>query len=164
MKFRRQDFTKLMFGITALVVGVLFLMCAFGVIQFKNILPYWTLFVIIPTLGSMIANGVNIWKIALLALGINALIVQTQWGNWEWKQFIAANAAVCLILLGVLLIFGNPKTEGLFKKFDKKNAQQNINQGGYNNGYGNGYNNGYNQNNVFNQPPVYTQDNTNNNQ
>ncbi|MBQ3151653.1 MAG: hypothetical protein IJB86_10465 [Clostridia bacterium] len=127
MKFRREDFTKIMFGLTALIVGILFLMCAFDVIQFKNLLPYWTLFVIIPTLGSMIANGVNIWKIALLALGINALIVQSQWGNWEWKQFIAANIAVCLILFGVLLIFGNPKSEGLFKRFDKKKEQQPYN-------------------------------------
>ena len=120
MKFRREDFTKIMFGMTALILGALFLLCAFNVIEFRQLLPYWTLFVIIPTLGSMIANGVNIWKIALLALGINAMIIQSQWGNWEWQQFIAANIAVCLILFGVLLIFGNPKTEGLFKRFDKK--------------------------------------------
>ena len=71
MKFRREDFTKIMFGITALILGVLFLCCAFDIIKFKDILPYWTLFIIIPTVGSMIANGINIWKTALLALGIN---------------------------------------------------------------------------------------------
>lgn len=139
MRFKREDFTKLMFGFTALLLGVLFLMCAFDIIQFKSILPYWTLFVIIPTLGSMIANGVNIWKIALLAIGTNALIVQSQWGNWEWKQFLAANVAVCLILLGVLLIFGNHKTEGLFKKFDRRSQPQNQNY--YNSGYDQNSNN-----------------------
>ena len=122
MKLRREDFTKIMFGLTALILGVLFLCCAFGLMEFKDILPYWTLFIIIPTVGSIIANGINVWKTALLALGINALIVQSQWGHWEWQQFLAANTAVCLILIGVLLIFGNPKTEGLFKRFDRKNG------------------------------------------
>ena len=125
MKLRREDFTKIMFGLTALILGLLFMLCAFGAMEFKDILPYWTLFVIIPTVGSIIANGINIWKTALLALGINALIVQSQWGHWEWQQFLAANAAVCLILIGVLLIFGNPKSEGLFKRFDRKNGVEN---------------------------------------
>ncbi len=124
MKLRKEDFTKIMFGLTALILGVLFLCCAFGVMKLTDILPYWTLFVIIPTVGSIIANGINIWKTALLALGINALIVQSQWGHWEWKQFVAANLAVCLILVGVLLIFGNPKTEGLFQRMDKRKDQQ----------------------------------------
>ena len=120
MKFRREDFTKIMFGITALILGVLFLCCAFDIIKFKDILPYWTLFIIIPTVGSMIANGINIWKTALLALGINALICQSHWGDWHFRQFAAANGAVVLILVGVLLIFGNPKSEGIFQKMSRK--------------------------------------------
>ena len=123
MRLRREDFTKVMFGIAALILGVLFLLSAFGAFKFTTILPYWTLFIIIPTVGSMIVNGVNIWKTALLALGINALIVQTQWGQWEWKQFVAANTAVILILVGVLLIFGNPKTDGLFQRLDRRNGR-----------------------------------------
>lgn len=123
MKLRREDFTKIMFGGVALVLGVLFLLSAFGAFDLKMIWPYWTLFIILPTIGSMIVNGVNIWKTALLAVGINALIIQTQIarGVWQWKQFVAANVAVILILVGVLLIFGNVKTEGLFGRFDKKN-------------------------------------------
>ena len=123
MKLRREDFTKIMFGAVALILGILFLLSAFGAFDLKTIWPYWTLFVIIPTIGSMIVNGVNIWKTILLALGINALIVQSQWGNWEWKQFVAANVAVILILAGVLLIFGNVRTEGLFQRMDRKNGQ-----------------------------------------
>ena len=125
MKLRREDFTKIMFGGVALILGVLFLLSAFGAFDLKSIWPYWTLFIIIPTVGSMIANGVNVWKTALLALGINALIVQTQIarGVWQWKQFLAANVAVILILVGVLLIFGNPKSEGLFKRMDRRNGQ-----------------------------------------
>ena len=123
MKLRREDFTKIMFGVVALVLGFLFLLSAFGAFDLKTIWPYWTLFIIIPTIGSMIANGVNIWKTALLAAGINALIVQTHWGDWEWKQFVAANVAVILILAGVLLIFGNVRTEGVFKRMDRKNGQ-----------------------------------------
>lgn len=119
MKLRREDFTKIMFGAVALILGLLFLLSAFGAFDLKTIWPYWTLFIIIPTIGSMIANGVNIWKTALLAAGINALIVQTHWGDWEWKQFVAANVAVILILAGVLLIFGNVRTEGLFKRMDR---------------------------------------------
>ena len=124
MKLRREDFTKIMFGCVALVLGFLFLLSAFGAFDLKTIWPYWTLFIIIPTIGSMIANGVNIWKTALLAAGINALIVQTHWGDWEWKQFVAANVAVILILAGVLLIFGNVRTEGLFKRMDRQNPQE----------------------------------------
>ena len=116
MKLRRENFTKIMFGCVALILGVLFLLSAFGVFDIKSIWPYWTLFIIVPTVGSMIANGVNVWKTALLALGINALIVQSQWGHWDWKQFLAANVAVILILAGVLLIFGNLKSEGLFNR------------------------------------------------
>jgi hypothetical protein len=123
MKLRREDFTKIMFGVVALVLGFLFLLSAFGAFDLKTIWPYWTLFIIIPTIGSMIANGVNIWKTALLAAGINALIVQTHWGDWEWKQFVAANVAVILILAGVLLIFGNVRTEGVFKRMDRKSGQ-----------------------------------------
>ena len=120
MKVRREDFTKIMFGAVALVLGVLFLLSAFGAFDLKTIWPYWTLFIIIPTIGSMIVNGVNVWKTALLAVGINALIVQTQIarGVWQWKQFVAANVAVILILAGVLLIFGNVRTKGLFNRGD----------------------------------------------
>ena len=122
MKFRREDFTKIMFGSVALVLGVLFLLSAFGAFDLKMIWPYWTLFIILPTIGSMIVNGVNVWKTALLAIGINALIVQTQLarGVWQWKQFVAANVAVILILFGVLLIFGNVRTNGLFGRMDQK--------------------------------------------
>ena len=125
MKLRREDFTKIMFGGVALILGVLFLLSAFGAFDLKSIWPYWTLFIIIPTVGSMIVNGVNVWKTALLALGINALIVQTQIarGVWQWKQFVAANVAVVLILVGVLLIFGNPKTEGLFQRMDRRGGK-----------------------------------------
>ena len=123
MKLRREDFTKIMFGTVALILGLLFLLSAFGAFDLKTIWPYWTLFIIIPTIGSMIANGVNIWKTALLAVGINALIVQTHWGDWEWKQFVAANVAVILILAGVLLIFGKVRTEGVFKRMDRKGGQ-----------------------------------------
>ena len=123
MKFRKEDFTKIMFGSVALVLGVLFLLSAFGSFDLKTIWPYWTLFIIIPTIGSMIVNGVNVWKTALLALGINALIVQTQIarGIWSWKQFVAANVAVILILAGVLLIFGNLKTDGLYQRMQRRN-------------------------------------------
>lgn len=123
MKLRREDFTKIMFGCVALVLGLLFLLSAFGAFDLKTIWPYWTLFIIIPTVGSMIANGVNVWKTVLLAAGINALIVQTHWGDWEWQQFVAANVAVILILAGVLLIFGNVRTEGVFKRMDRKGRQ-----------------------------------------
>ena len=125
MKLRREDFTKIMFGGVALILGVLFLLSAFGAFDLRTIWPYWTLFIIIPTVGSMIVNGVNIWKTALLAVGINALIVQTQIarGVWQWKQFVAANVAVILILVGVLLIFGNVRTQGLFNRMDKGSGQ-----------------------------------------
>lgn len=128
MKLRKEDFTKLMFGITALILGVLFLCCAFEVIEFKQLLPYWTLFIIIPTVGSMIANGVNVWKTALLALGINALICQSHWGDWHFRQFLAANGAVILILVGVLLIFGNPKSEGIFQRMNRSNNRNSVDQ------------------------------------
>lgn len=123
MKLRREDFTKIMFGSVALILGVLFLLSAFGAFDLKTIWPYWTLFIIIPTIGSMIVNGVNVWKTALLALGINALIVQTQIarGVWQWKQFVAANVAVVLILAGVLLIFGNLKTDGIYQRIQRRN-------------------------------------------
>ena len=126
MRFCRENFTKIMFGAVALVLGALFLLSAFGLFDLKSIWPYWTLFVIIPTVGSMIVNGVNVWKTVLLALGINALIVQTQLarGVWRWQQFVAANVAVILILVGVLLIFGDVRTEGMFKRMDRKNGQQ----------------------------------------
>ena len=123
MKLRREDFTKIMFGAVALVLGILFLLSAFGAFDLKTIVPYWTMFIIIPTVGSMIVNGVNVWKTVLLAAGINALIVQTHWGDWEWQQFVAANVAVILILVGVLLIFGNVRTKGLFNRMDKNNGQ-----------------------------------------
>ena len=123
MKLRKEDFTKIMFGTVALVLGILFLLSAFGAFDLKTIVPYWTMFIIIPTVGSMIVNGVNVWKTVLLAAGINALIVQTHWGDWEWQQFVAANVAVILILVGVLLIFGNVRTKGPFNRMDKNNGQ-----------------------------------------
>lgn len=132
MRFRREDFTKIMFGGVALVLGVLFLLSAFGAFDLKTIWPYWTLFIILPTIGSMIVNGVNIWKTVLLAVGINALIVQTQIarGVWQWKQFLAANVAVIFILAGVLLIFGNVRTDGLFRRMDRRDGGEQQ-DGGY---------------------------------
>ncbi|NLO46047.1 MAG: cell wall-active antibiotics response protein [Clostridiales bacterium] len=99
--------TKIIFGAVAVLLGLLMLLSAFDLFEFKNIYPYWTLFIIVPSVASMITNGFTLWKTALLALGVNALICQQHWGEWGLQQFIIANVAVCFILFGIYLLVGD---------------------------------------------------------
>lgn len=103
----KVNMTKIIFGAVAVLLGVLMLLSAFDLFEFENIYPYWTLFIIIPTVVSMITNGFTLWKTALLAFGVNALICQQHWGEWGWKQFVIVNIAVCFILFGVYLLLGD---------------------------------------------------------
>ncbi|MCR5485079.1 MAG: cell wall-active antibiotics response protein [Clostridiales bacterium] len=155
----KQNLTKILFGITALIAGVLLILVAFDVFTFEAIVPYWTLFIIIPTLGSMIFNGITLWKTVLLAISVNALICQEHWGDWGWRQFLLVNLAVVFILAGVYLIFGRKLST------DQRRGKGNTNQPNPYNGAGN-YNNTYNnatwQNNAGNQQ--YYGNNTNTDQ
>ncbi len=119
--------TKIIFGAVAVLLGVLMLLSAFDLFEFESIYPYWTLFIIVPTVASMITSGFTLWKTALLAVGINALICQQHWGEWGWKQFVIVNLAVCFILFGVYLLLGDLR---------KKKPQQNNGYNPYNNAQG----------------------------
>jgi len=103
----KVNMTKIIFGAVAVLLGVLMLLSAFDLFEFENIYPYWTLFIIVPTVVSMITNGFTLWKTALLAFGVNALICQQHWGEWGWEQFVVVNLAVCFILFGVYLLLGD---------------------------------------------------------
>ncbi|MCL2508646.1 MAG: hypothetical protein FWF05_05675 [Oscillospiraceae bacterium] len=106
----REKMTKILFGVTMLILGVLFFLVAVGLLNYRDVYPFWTLFLIVPTIGSMIANGVTFWKTLLLALSVNALIIQLNWGNdWGYERHAAVNFAVFLIMLGIYLVFGNSK-------------------------------------------------------
>ena len=112
----KTNTTKIVFGITAFLFGVLLLLSAFNLFNFKTIIPYWTLFIIVPTVVSMITGGISLIKTIVLAFGVNCLICQMHWGEWHTEQYFAVNIAVCFILGGIYLLFGDLRRKKRIKQ------------------------------------------------
>ncbi len=97
--------TKLLFGLAAIAYGALYLLKAASILPDITFNGWWTLFLIIPCLSSVIVKGIKFLNLAGLTLGC-WLLLKYQ-GIISEKVSDAILVAAILILLGLFLIFGS---------------------------------------------------------
>lgn len=96
------------FGLLLLVTGIGFLGNAFNVWDFSIFFAgWWTLFLILPSLGSMISSGIHIWNSIPLTFGLYFLLKAQ--GFIQFEITFLMIAAFFLIFIGFQLIFPSKK-------------------------------------------------------
>lgn len=103
-----KNATKIIFGVVAILAGVLYIGDIFEIwnisLRFNG---WWTLFIIIPSIGKMISSGINLGNLIALAVGLWLLVQQQHW--FDNQVMRKASFAVVLIAVGIVLIFGDFK-------------------------------------------------------
>lgn len=90
--------TKRVIGILLVVFGVFFLLNKLGILAFSPLFSgWWTLFLIIPAVLSMVKTGVNGGNAILLAIGVFFFLDEN---GWNVKGFFVPAA---LIVFGIIL-------------------------------------------------------------
>ena len=100
------------FGIAVVAAGIIFLGSAFGFWEISELSGWWTVFIIVPAIGSMIASGLDLLNVAAFAVGVWLLIkCNPQWVPAERMNHFAI--AIALVTVGFWLIFSTVKTKKL---------------------------------------------------
>jgi predicted membrane protein len=122
----RDKFSNILWGLAFIAVGIGFAGNAFGLWDFRLFFNgWWTLFIIVPCLISMIQNGVNTGNIIVFVIGI-LLFVNS---NGFLPRHIVSKLVfpVILILIGFNIVF-----RGSFKSNYRVNIQKNyVGKDGY---------------------------------
>ena len=100
----KGNITRILFGILFVFGGVFVLGYAFGLWESVIIKGWWTVFIIIPGIASMIYNGIRFWNVFMVLLGGYLLAQANGWLNNELYRRIAF--ATVLIGAGVWLLVG----------------------------------------------------------
>ncbi len=101
----KRNVTKIMFGITALCIGVYFLGAAIGFWELQSFKGWWTLFLIIPAIASMISSGINFMNSLLLGGGIWLFISEQE--ILTAYQLKISGLAVLFFAFGIWLIISS---------------------------------------------------------
>ena len=110
----RKNLNKIFFGIAVLAAGIIFLGSAFGFWEIGEMSGWWTVFIIVPAIGSMIASGIDLLNVAAVAVGVWLLLkCNPQWVPAERMNHFAI--AIALVTVGFWLIFSTVKTKKLKK-------------------------------------------------
>lgn len=100
--------------LSRIITGLLFIVIGVGYVgKFAGIWPnftiffpgWWTLFIIVPMIFSIVNDGPGIFNIAVLLIGVALLLSNDAYGIIEFRQFIWIALAALLILVGVRIIF-----------------------------------------------------------
>lgn len=103
---------SVIWGIVLVLIGVVYGGNALGAWDFSLFFPgWWTLFIIVPALVSMITNGIRTDNVIFLLIGVGLLLAKQDIVEWAllWKLLVP----VILIVIGVRLIFAkafNPQS------------------------------------------------------
>lgn len=113
----RKNLNKIFFGIAVVAAGIIFLGSAFGFWEIGELSGWWTVFIIVPAIGSMIASGLDLLNVAAVAVGVWLLLkCNPQWVPAERMNHFAI--AIALVAVGFWLIFSTVKTKKLKKHLD----------------------------------------------
>ena len=100
----RQSRGRILFGIALVFVGVISLLKSFGYDININFDGWWTIFIIVPSISSMIDHGIRPGNTIGVAIGL-LLLANAQ--HWLPDDFIRLfSFPVILILIGLSLLFG----------------------------------------------------------
>lgn len=102
----RKTLNRIVFGLLFIGAGVGYI-CKFAGIcpNFTIFFPgWWTLFIIVPMILSIINDGPGIFNISFLLLGVALLLSNDAYNIIEFRQFIWVALAALLIIIGVRII------------------------------------------------------------
>lgn len=99
----RKLFPGLLFGLVLVGIGVIFMLNSLGITEI-SFAGWWTLFIIVPCISSIIGNRPTAWNIGGLLLGLWLLSREQRW----IPDFIDGRFALgfIAIFIGAALIFG----------------------------------------------------------
>lgn len=118
----RSRFASVLWGIVFITVGIFYAGDSFKLWEFRLFFDgWWTLFIIIPCLISIVENGIGTGNIVGLTVGI--LFLLSSQGIVNSRIVGKLIFPVILILIGVKIIFRDS-----FSKSVKKNMNININR------------------------------------
>lgn len=126
--FMRNKLGTVLWGLALIAVGIGLAGNVFGIWNFELFFDgWWTLFIIVPCVISMIQTGFNTGNVAGVLVGL-VLLLSCQGvvdGDKMWKLIVP----VILIVLGVKIIFKRPKQpaaipEGYSKMANGKNKRR----------------------------------------
>lgn len=103
----KANVTKILFGVSFAALGIMVLGSVFDLWALASLNGWWTVFIIVPAIGSMFSSGVNLWNTGLLGLGIWLFIRVRDWIPND--KMNAIGLAIILLGVGFWLIFGNLK-------------------------------------------------------
>lgn len=120
----RSKFASVMCGIIFITVGIFYAGNAFNLWNFKLFFNgWWTLFIIIPCLISIVENGFGTGNIVGLIIGI--LFLLSSQGIVDSRIVGKLIFPAILVLIGIKIIFRDN-----FNKVTKKNINMDINRDG----------------------------------
>lgn len=111
---RKNNIFRILCGIALVGVAVAWLGDAFGAWDINTIHGWWTLFLIVPGVAGIVAEGPDFWNVALTGGGL-WLFLRAQSFTWLTRgQIDVICGSLVLIIFGLWLIFGNlaKKNEG----------------------------------------------------
>lgn len=103
----RKTLSRILTGLIFIVIGIGYVGKFAGIWpEFTVFFPgWWTLFIIIPMLFSVVNDGPGVFNVAVLLIGVALLLSNDAYGIIEFKQFIWIALAALLILIGIRIIF-----------------------------------------------------------
>lgn len=107
----RKNLVRILFGLGILALAVVAIGRAFGFWDIAVFDGWWTLFIIIPALASMISSRPNFGNIFLLCLGLWLWARCQEWIKFPFDLNYLA-LAVFLVLVALWLIFGREHWRG----------------------------------------------------
>ena len=120
----RKTLTRIITGLFFIVIGIGYVGKFAGIWpEFTIFFPgWWTLFIIVPMILSIINDGPGIFNIAVLLIGIALLLSNDAYGIIEFKQFIWIALAALLILVGIRIIFEPTIRRAKYNRTLRENA------------------------------------------
>ena len=103
----RKTLSRILTGLIFIVIGIGYVGKFAGIWpEFTVFFPgWWTLFIIIPMLFSVVNDGPGVFNVAVLLIGVALLLSNDAYGIIEFKQFIWIALAALLILIGIRITF-----------------------------------------------------------
>lgn len=112
--------TKILFGLTGIMLGIAFLGTVFGFWDFRELQGWWALLLIIPALGSMVSSKINLGNIIVLFLGIWFLLREQKW--LQHRDVDLFVLSLLLIVIGLWLILSDYRRKRRYKKYRDANV------------------------------------------
>lgn len=127
----RKTLNRLLWGLLFITAGIGYIGRLAGFWEnFTIFFPgWWTLFLIIPMLFSIINDRPNWFNISILLLGVGLLLSNDAYNIFQFKDFIWIALAAILILIGIRIIFAPLWTRAATKRKNRIVTDDGTNTG-----------------------------------